>query len=59
VTELLGLKWKKYGKKIWCVYYMYQLMDKVVTYNSVYDIISPPMVAFLGVVEFILARSLW
>jgi hypothetical protein len=38
---------------------MYQLMDKVVAYNSVYGIISPPMVAFLGVVEFILARSLW
>ena len=38
---------------------MYQFMDKVVAYNSVYDIISPPMVAFLGVVEFILARSLW
>jgi hypothetical protein len=38
---------------------MYQLMDKVVVYDSVYDIISPLMVAFLGVVEFVLTRSLW
>lgn len=48
--------WKKF---LVCVLHVPVYGQGIVAYDSVYDIISQLMVAFLGVVGFVLARSLW